>query len=308
MITPLLVEQHFHGCYGINFNTASVDDVVYLARRILTEGVGYIFPTIVTDTIENTKRQIQIIRQAAQNQSSDMAKICGVHLEGIFLNPEKACIHNPEHFLLPTVENYKLLEDDFIRIVTLAPELVPTSSDLIGYLHNKGVKVQAGHCVGGNLAGCDGVTHLFNGMKGVVHRGSSTALAALTNDNLYTEIIADGVHVSDDALKLLFKVKPIDKIILISDCLPCTHSDIKEFDFADERIYFDGIRATSKEGTIAGSTMLLPDIIKVLGQKNMFSPEFILNPYKYHNIKPCGRLVWDNNFNIIDMEAKFENQ
>ena len=60
------------------------------------------------------------------------------------------------------------------------------------------------------------------------------------NDNIYTEIIADGIHVSDDALKLLFRMKPKDKILLISDALPITYSNIKETYFADEKIYYDG--------------------------------------------------------------------
>lgn len=303
MKTPLLMEQHFHGCYGIDFNKATVEDMLDVSRKLLAEGVGYIFPTIVTDTVENTKRQVEIIKQAAKQQSSDMAKICGVHLEGIFLNPEKKAIHNAVHFLPPTIENYKLLEDDFIKIVTLAPELVTPDSDLIGYLHEKGVKVQAGHCVGGNLTGCDGVTHTFNAMKGVVHRGESTALSALIEDNIYTEVIADGVHVSDEALKLLFKAKPADKVILISDCLPCTHSDVKEFYFADEKIYFDGKCAASKAGTIAGSTKLLPDIVKILAQKNMFNPEFISSPYNYHNIDPKGTLTWDDEFNVVEVKS-----
>ncbi len=297
------MEQHFHGCYGIDFNKATVEDMLDVSRKLLAEGVGYIFPTIVTDTVENTKRQVEIIKQAAKQQASGMAKICGVHLEGIFLNPEKKAIHNAVHFLSPTIENYKLLEDDFIKIVTLAPELVTPDSDLIGYLHEKGVKVQAGHCVGGNLTGCDGVTHTFNAMKGVVHRGESTALSALIEDNIYTEVIADGVHVSDDALKLLFKAKPADKVILISDCLPCTHSDVKEFYFADEKIYFDGKCAASKAGTIAGSTKLLPDIVKILAQKNMFSPEFISSPYNYHNIDPKGTLTWDDEFNVVEVKG-----
>lgn len=302
MKTPLLMEQHFHGCYGIDFNKATVEDMLEVSHKLLSEGIGYIFPTIVTDTVENTKRQVQIIKQAAEKQTSGMAKICGVHLEGIFLNPEKKAIHNAIHFLPPTIENYKLLEDDFIKIVTLAPELVTPDSDLIGYLHDKGVKVQAGHCVGGNLIGCDGVTHTFNAMKGVVHRGESTALSALIEDKLYTEVIADGVHVSDEALKLLFKAKPADKVILISDCLPCTHSDVREFYFADEKIYFDGNCAASKAGTIAGSTKLLHDIVKLLAQKNMFTPEFISNPYNYHNIEPKGTLTWDDEFNVLEVK------
>ena len=296
MKTPLLIEQHFHGCYGVDFNTATVDDVLYLSKEILKEGVGIIFPTLVTDTIENIKHQINIIKTASTKQTKEMAKIAGVHLEGIFLNPEKKGIHDSKYFLTPTVENFKLIENDFIKIITLAPELC--TSDFIPYLKDKGIKIQAGHCTGGDLENCDGTTHTFNAMSPISHRGKTTALSALINDNLYTEIIADGVHVSDDALNLLFKTKPSDKIILISDCLPCTHSKVKEFEFAGSKIYFDGTKATSKEGTLAGSTALLPDIIKILGKKKLFKEEYILNSYKYHNLVPQGEIEWDKDFNI----------
>lgn len=295
MKTNLLIEQHFHGCFGIDFNKASIDDVLYLSREILKYGIGGIFPTIVTDNVENTKHAISIIKEASKRQTSDMAKILGIHLEGIFLNPEKKGIHNPAHFLKLTPENYKLIEDDFIKIITLAPEL---DEGLLDYLSDKNIKIQAGHCTGGNLSKCTGATHLFNAMSGIAHRGSSTTLSALINDNIYTEIIADGIHVSDDALKLVFKTKPQDKILLISDSLPITKSNLKEMIFADEKVYYDGIKATSKEGTIAGSTTLIPDIIKRLANVNLFNPEYINNPYNYHNIDIEGFIEWDNDWNI----------
>ena len=295
MKTKLLIEQHFHGCFGIDFNKASIDDVLYLSKEILKYGIGGIFPTIVTDNVENTKRAISIIKEASKRQTSDMAKILGIHLEGIFLNPEKKGIHNPTHFLKLTPENYKLIEDDFIKIITLAPEL---DEGLLDYLSDKDIKIQAGHCTGGNLSKCTGATHLFNAMSGITHRGTSTTLSALINDNIYTEIIADGIHVSDDALKLVFKTKPQDKILLISDSLPITKSNLKEMIFADEKVYYDGIKATSKEGTIAGSTTLIPDIIKRLAKVNLFNPEYINNPYNYHNIDIEGFIEWDNDWNI----------
>lgn len=299
MKTNLLIEQHFHGCFGIDFNKASIDDVLYLSREILKYGIGGIFPTIVTDNVENTKHAISIIKEASKRQTSDMAKILGIHLEGIFLNPEKKGIHNPAHFLKLTPENYKLIEDDFIKIITLAPEL---DEGLLDYLSDKNIKIQAGHCTGGNLSKCTGATHLFNAMSGIAHRGSSTTLSALINDNIYTEIIADGIHVSDDALKLVFKTKPQDKILLISDSLPITKSNLKEMIFADEKVYYDGIKATSKEGTIAGSTTLIPDIIKRLANVNLFNPEYINNPYNYHNIDIEGFIEWDNDWNIIRIQ------
>lgn len=295
MKTKLLIEQHFHGCFGIDFNTASVDDILYLSKEILKYGIGGIFPTIVTDNVENTKRAIYTIKEASKRQTSDMAKILGIHLEGIFLNPEKKGIHNPEHFMKLTAENYKLIEDDFIKIITLAPEL---DEGLLDYLSDKDIKIQAGHCKGGDLSKCTGCTHLFNAMSGITHRDSSTALSALINDNIYTEIIADGVHVSDEALKLVFKTKPQDKIILISDSLPITKSNLAEMLFADEKVYYDGVKATSKEGTLAGSTALLPDIIKRLAVIGLFNPEYINTPYNYHNIELDGYIEWDENWNV----------
>lgn len=340
MRTKLIIEQHFHGCFGIDFNKATVDDVLFLSKEILKHGIGGIFPTLVTDSVENIKRAISVIKEAKEKQTPDMANILGIHLEGIFINPEKKGIHNPAHFLAPTVENYKLVADDFIKIVTLAPELIPLipsgtfshaeekAQNLIEYLSEKGVKVQAGHCVGGDLTGCAGVTHLFNAMSGVAHRGETTALSALVDDNIYTEIIGDGIHVSDKALELVFKCKPLEKIILISDSLPCTnynpHSlsegkqllmsganvrdvgtgEKLEFVFADEKVYYDGIKATSKDGTIAGSTTMITKIIKRLIKSNIVKntndvTQLITNPYNYHNIDIDGAIEWDEDFNII---------
>lgn len=270
-----LLEQHIHGAFGVDFNSANVDEVLFVTEKLFEKGIIAFFPTLVTDSIANTKRQVEVIKKAAKINK----RILGIHLEGIFINPEKRGIHNSKHFLELTVENYKLIEDDFIKIVTLAPEL---DKGLIDYLHSKGVKVQAGHCTGWGKV--DGVTHTFNAMSGISHRGESTTLSALVNDNVYAEVIADGIHVSDDALKLFLKSKPDDKVILVSDALPITHSNIKEIIFADSKIYYDGIRATSDDGTIAGSTMLLDEIVKKLEKIGLFKPQYIKNTWEYHQI------------------------
>ena len=299
MKTKLIIEQHIHGAFGIDFNKANANDIVDVAKKLLLYGVGGFFPTLVTDTVENIKRQISVIKQAKLMQGIDSAKILGIHLEGIFLNPDKKGIHNEVHFLPLTKENYRLIEDDFIKIITLAPEL---DVDLLDYLKNKDIKIQAGHCVGSNLQKCDGVTHLFNAMKGISHRDSSTALSALICGDIYSEVIADGVHLSDEILKLIFKTKDADKIILISDALPITYSDLKETVFADETIYYDGQKATSKSGTIAGSTTLVSEIVSLLASKNMFNRQFIKNPYIYHNIDVDGEIEWDDDFKINSIE------
>ena len=206
--------------------------------------------------------------------------------------------NNDEHFLPLTVENYKLIEDDLIKIVTLAPEL---DEGLIDYLRLQGIKVQAGHCLGGHLDDCDGVTHLFNAMKGISHRGNSTALTALIDDMVYTEIIADGVHLSEEVIRLILKSKPFNRILLISDALPITQSAKKAIIFADEKIYYDGIKATSADGTIAGSTNLLDKIVQKLCKKDLFTMQLINNTYDYHNLSIDGEIEWDDDYNIISI-------
>ncbi|MBR2430593.1 hypothetical protein IKB17_03905 [bacterium] len=271
----LMLDQHIHGAFGVDFNKAEAEEISDVANKLYERGIGAIFPTLVTDSVENIKRQVERIKEAAKYNS----RILGIHLEGIFINEKKKGIHNSQHFLKLTPENYQFIEDDFIKIVTLAPEL---DEGLIDYLHSRGIKVQAGHCTGwGNV---DGVTHTFNAMSEITHRKSSSSLSALTNDSVYAEIIADGVHVSDEALKLFFKSKPLDKSILISDALPITDSDLKEALFADSVIRYDGKMATSSVGTLAGSTMLLDKIINRLKDIGLFKREYIDNPWKYHGM------------------------
>ena len=295
MKTPLLIEQHLHGAFGVDFNKATVSDVLFVAQKLLQRGVGGFFPTLVTDSVENIRRQIEVIKQATNQIGSDCAEILGIHLEGIFINPEKKGIHNPEHFMALTVENYQKIEDEFIKIITLAPEL---DEGLIEYLSGLDIKIQAGHCVGADLSRCDGVTHLFNAMQGISHRGRSTVLSALINDDIYTEIIADGVHLNEDTLRLVLKTKQFNRILLISDALPITYSDMKTAVFADEEIFYDGERATSKDGTIAGSTTLLDKVVKFLGERYLFSVQYVKNLYDYHGISIDGELEWDDDYNI----------
>ena len=301
--SKLIIEQHFHGALGVDFSVCGLEDVLDLSKKLLLRGIGGFFPTLVTDNVENITRQIDIFKQAQKKQTSDMSQLLGVHIEGVFLNPQKKGIHDETQFLEATIENYKLIEDDIIKIVTLAPEL-DKNFELSKYLKSKDVKVQAGHCIGSDLSECTGVTHLFNAMSGIQHRTQSTTLSALINDNLYTEIIADGVHFNDDILSVILKTKPFDRIILISDCLPITDSDKKEMTFCNKSIYYDGKKATDKNGVLAGSTTLIDTIVKRLLKKNIDVFKLINNTYDYHNTDIDGSILWNDENEIVSVEYK----
>lgn len=300
--TTGLVEQHIHGAFGYDFMNCSVDELIEVAKMLLQFGVTAFFPTIMTDNLDVIKNRINVVKQAMQLQTKEMAKIIGVHLEGPFINPDKAGIHEKKYILPLNVELYKQIEDDIIKIVTIAPELDKTG-EFIEYLKSKNVKVSCGHSLAVNLDSVNQVTHLYNAMGTFNHREPSTVLSALSS-NVVTEIIADSMHINDDVLKLTFKQKPIDEIILISDALPLAHSDKKEVEFAGQKIFNDNGKLVNGDGTFAGSSMLLCDIVKNLIDKRIIKFEDAIqcassNLLNYHNISNTLNVFW-NDLNKIE--------
>ncbi len=301
-ITNGLVEQHIHGAFGVDFMSSSVDEILNCSERLLDYGVCAFFPTIMTDSIEKIKERIEIIKEAKNKQGKKSAQIAGIHLEGPFINPEKSGIHQKEFILPLEVELFKQIEDDLIKIVTIAPEL-DLSGEFRNYLKSKGIKISLGHSLGVDFTNIMQVTHLYNAMGSFSHRGKSTVTASLVNDNIYIELIADSMHVSDDVLRITFKQKSLEKILLISDALPLAHSKSDCMVFAGQKIYNKDSKLVNKDNIIAGSSMLLCDIIKNLADKNILTFESAINcastnQLKYHNLKNTLKVYWNDDYTV----------
>ena len=301
-----LVEQHIHGAFGIDFMTCSVKEMLELAQELANCGVTAFFPTVMTDDINIIKERIFVIKQAYLKNIKKSAQIAGIHLEGPFINPEKSGIHQKKYILPLDVEIYKQIEDNIIKIITLAPEL-DKNSKFINYLKSKNVKISIGHSVGSDLSNVNQVTHLYNAMGGFNHRTPSTVVKALYDDKIYTEIIADSKHVNDEVLKITFRQKPIEKLLLISDALPPAHSNKAEHIFAGQPIYNKNGNLVSIDGTIAGSSMLLCDIVKNITDKKLLTIEKAIiassfNQLKYHNLKNNLKVYWNETNEIEKIE------
>lgn len=295
-ISQGLVEQHIHGAFGYDFMNCSENDFAIVSDLLVSCGVCAYFPTIMTDDLNVIKERISIVKSAMKKQKKNTAQIAGIHLEGPFINPEKSGIHQKKYILPLDVEIYRQIEDETIKLVTLAPEL---DISLINYLKEKNVKISAGHCCSADLSKVNQVTHIYNAMGGFSHRGESTVVKALVNDNIYTELIADSLHVSDDVLKITFKQKDKNKILLISDALPLAHSNKSFHIFAGQKIYNKGGKLVNNDGVMAGSSMLLCDIIKNLTDKGIIKQEdaFICassNQLKYHNLNNNLKVYWND--------------
>ncbi len=305
-ITDGIVEQHIHGAFGYDFMNCSVKDICCVAEMLLENGVTAFFPTVMTDSLEKIKERIEVIKEAKIKQKHKSAQIVGIHLEGPFINPEKAGIHEKKYILPLNIDLFKEFEDEIIKIVTLAPEL-DNGMSFCKYLKSKNIKISAGHSVAKVLSDVNQVTHLYNAMGSFSHRGDSTVVSALINDDIYTEIIADSMHVSDDVLKITFKQKPLNKVLLISDALPLAHSKKKEQIFAGQKIYNKNGKLVNSEGVFAGSSMLLCDIIKNLADKNILKIEDAIltassNQLNYHKIENKIKIYWNNSNTINHIE------
>ncbi len=303
-----LIEQHIHGAYGIDFMKSSSKEICDLSEQLLQDGVAAFFPTIMTDDLNLIKERIKIIKEAQSKNSKKNSQIIGIHLEGPFINPNKSGIHDKKYIQPLNIEIFKKIEDEFIKIITIAPELDKTG-EFIKYLNKKNIKISAGHCECYDFQNINQVTHLYNAMGSFLHRGDSCCVKALINRKIYTEIIADSQHVSDDVLKLTFKIRPKNKIILISDALPLAHSDKGEYMFAGQKIYNHSGKLVNAEGVFAGSSMLLCDIIKNLTDKKILKFEDAIkfassNMTFYHKVLNKLTVYWNEDNTINRTELK----
>ncbi len=220
-----LVDIHVHGAEKYDTRTRRQDDVLQVALIHGQRGTSALLPTIYPGPIEIMRQHMGAVHRAMAAQREG-ATILGVHLEGPFLNPERAGSLDGKSFSDPSVETFKQLVEDFediIKIITIAPEL-PGALKIIELSREKGFLVHMGHSDAsieqaeeGKQAGATGITHLFNAMRGFHHREPGLAGFGLMDEDIYVEVIGDLAHLHPQSLKMIFEMKSPDKIILISD-------------------------------------------------------------------------------------------
>jgi N-acetylglucosamine-6-phosphate deacetylase len=220
-----LIDIHVHGAEKYDTLTRRQDDILRLADIHGSRGTDAILPTVYPGTVEDMRENLSAIQRAMSTQTSG-ARVLGAHLEGPFLNPERAGSLDGKNFREPSMEMLLKLVDGFedvIRIITIAPEL-PGALRVIESAREKGFLVHMGHSDAsfeqaeeGKRAGATGITHLFNAMSGFHHREPGLAGFGLMDDDIYVEVIADLAHLHPQSLKMLLEMKRPERILLISD-------------------------------------------------------------------------------------------
>ena len=225
-VAPGFVDVHVHGWGGHDAmgDRAALDG---MARRLLRRGVTSFLPTAVTAPFGELVAFAERVRAWLPDAPTDGAEPLGFNLEGPYLAAARRGAHDPAHLQLPPAAPNRTLEPlvDGLRLLTIAPEL-PGAIELIRWLRDRGVAISIGHSAAtfeeaqaGYGAGATSTTHLFNAMSGLDHRAPGIAAAALLDDAAYVELIADGVHVHPSLWPLITRLKPPDRLLLVSDAI-----------------------------------------------------------------------------------------
>ncbi len=275
-VLPGLIDLHTHGAVGFDFCEADSDGILAAVEFHLQHGTTAILPTVTSSTYENTYRALESIEKAMRDPRLG-ACILGVHLEGPYFSPAQCGGQDPSVITAPVRGDYEKLIARFGSIIKrwdYAPER-DEGGEFCAYLKAHGILPSAGHtnavyddmCVA-RKNGCCLVTHLYSCTSTITRemgfRRLGVTECAYLFDDMYIEIIADGKHLPPELLRLIFKLKPHDKIIAVTDSLKVvgekkTHSNVG----ATPCIVEDGVCKLLDRSAFAGSVATTDRLLRV---------------------------------------------
>ena len=230
-VSPGFIDIQLNGFAGIDFCDANLDPAKApdILPALWKTGVTTFCPTVITNSQEKLLQCFRVLEEARRNEPHFARSAPCYHLEGPYLSPGGARgAHNPELMRPPDWEEFLELQEAAggrIGIVTLAPEL-PGAIEFIHRARAAGLVVSMGHTDAtpgqihrGAEAGAQLNTHLGNGCPQLIDRHQTPLWAQMAIDGLSASLICDGFHVAPDLVRVIHRVKGIDRCILITDAV-----------------------------------------------------------------------------------------
>ena len=263
IVLPGFIDQHIHGAGGSDGMDATIADYETIAKTVAAEGTTSFVITTMTQSVENITKAMQAVKEYREGEH-DGARVVGIHLEGPFIAPAFKGAQPLDYVAKPDVDVFKAYNEasgNAIKIVTLAPE-VEGAAELIAYLMENGIVSSIGH-TGAKCAdiekaiesGASNITHTYNAQTALHHREIGTVGSAMLYDELNCELIADTIHVSVPAMRLLIKNKPADKVSLITDAMRAKGIPDGVSELGGQVVYVKNGEARLEDGTLAGSVL-----------------------------------------------------
>ncbi len=276
IVVPGFIDQHIHGAGGSDGMDGTMEDIINISKTIAAEGTTSYLVTTMTQSPENITKALAAVKAYRELAPEVGARVVGVHLEGPFIAPAHKGAQPLEYVAAPVndvFDNYNAASGNAIRLVTLAPE-VDGAKDFISHLKKVGVVASIGH-TGAKYEdiaeavslGASNVTHTYNAQTALHHREIGTVGSAMLLDELNCELIADTIHVSVPAMKLLVKNKPHDKLTLITDAMRAKGLPDGVSELGGQTVYVKDGEARLEDGTLAGSVLRMNRAVQNMVEK-----------------------------------------
>ena len=260
-VTPGLIDVHVHGSCGADTMDQTVDAIDLISQGIAKNGVTSFLPTTMTMSREDIYGALDIVREC-MNRTLNGAKVLGAHLEGPFINAIYKGAQPERYIIKPSYDFIKEYRD-VIKLVTYAPEMDDNYSFTKEVKEKTDITLSIGHTNAtyhqakqAFACGCSHATHLFNAMTPLNHREPGVVGAALTSD-VFTELIADTIHVNKELFQFILDNKGKDKMILITDSMRAGCMKDGKYDLGGQEVIVKDGAARLSSGTLAGSVLTL---------------------------------------------------
>ncbi len=315
-IVPGLIDIHIHGRDGRDVMDSDPESLRIISRSLARHGVTGFLATTVTASWERTVAALQTIGNTMAT-SLEGAQLLGAYSEGLFFSEKYKGAHNSAFFLEPTVERIEAMRTaakGALKVVALAPERAH-ALDVTRCAVAQGIRIVVGHtdatydeAVAALRAGASGGVHVFNGMRGIHHREPGCAGAVLLNPAT-VEVIADGVHLHPAILSLIVRLKSLQDIILISDCMCAGGLPDGRYRLGEVDVNVGGTVARTEEGSLAGSTLTLERAVTRMSREGGISLRDAihlgsLSPARFLGLDGvCGSIVTGKRADLAIMDA-----
>ena len=269
-VAPGFIDLHVHGGAGFDVMDASEKAMDGLAGYLAAGGVTSFLPTTCSAPLEALLAVARAVKASIKREGPG-AEVLGLHLEGPYLNPARRGAQSVAYIRPPSIDEFVEIQREAggaVKMITLAPEVEGALEIAVAFSSGGGVS-SVGHTdatyeemEAAVDAGFRHITHLFNAMRPFHHRDPGAAGAALTDERITVDVIADGHHLHPAALRLAATTKGAGKTALVSDSIMPAGLPNGEYRFGDQIVRLKGGRCLLGSGVLAGSTIRLCDAVR----------------------------------------------